>query len=167
MTDCPGLPHALSDDPTRMWRPWRGSDPEWVAAFEAGARVRYGLALSRTLVAGRLTYEVAVDVVGRDTPTSVRVEFPRHPDYLTYGLDPIDYPRVFADERLRSPHRMPDGSLCLYYPGDPASRRWTADKGLEELLRLTARHLFAEDYWRENEEVWPFDEAGHGFRGAA
>ena len=120
MTDCPGLPKALSDDPTRMWRHWKGNDPAWVASFEARARASYGVALRRIEVPGRLTYELAVDVIGRDAKTSVRIEFPRHPAYLTYGLDPIDFPRVFADENLRSPHRMPDRSLCRTTPVTPS-----------------------------------------------
>jgi len=112
-------------------------------------------------------YTLDLPVIGRDKPVPVRVELHRDPGYETFGLDPVDYPRVFADEGARSPHRMQDDSLCLYYPGDPVSRRWTADQGLDELLNLTARHLLAEDYWRENDEVWPFDEAAHGYPGAA
>lgn len=166
MTECRGLPRALSEDPTRPWLPWKPNDPAWVIRFEAAAAARYGSALRRTQSRGRLTYEVALPVIGRDEPVPVRVEFHRHPGYLTFGLDPIDYPRVFADEGAPSPHRMPDDdSLCLYYPGDPEHRRWTAEKGLDELLNLTARHLLAEDFWRENDNVWPFDEAAHGMAG--
>ncbi|MGV2984411.1 hypothetical protein ACNPNP_11980 [Microbacterium sp. AGC85] len=58
---------------------------------------------------------------------------------------------------------MPDDSLCLYYPNDPPSHRWTSDKGLEELFALAARHLFADEYWRSSNATWPFAEAPHGF----
>lgn len=167
MTDCPGLPRALPVDPTRVWRPWVGSDIAWVMAFEARARRRYGATLRRREYPGRLQYMVDIPVIGREELVPVRVELHRDPGYETFGLDAVDYPRVFADEGARSPHRMEDDSLCLYYPGDPVSRRWTADQGLDELLNLTARHLLAEDYWRENDEVWPFDEAAHGYPGAA
>jgi len=136
-------------------------------AFEAHARRRYGSALQRIERLREIVYIVDIDVIGRDQPVTVRVELHREPDYETYGLNSIDYPRVYADEGARSPHRMSDGSLCLYYPGDPDSRRWTADQGLDELLILTARHLLGEDYWRENGEVWPFEEAEHGYRGLA
>lgn len=147
--------------------PWVGSDIAWVLAFESQARRRYGAALRRTEHPGQLVYTVELPVIGRDEPVPVRVELHRDRSYETFGLDPVDYPRVFADEDAQSPHRMPDGSLCLYYPADPDSRRWTSDKGLDELLNLTARHLLAEDFWRENDGVWPFDEAAHGYRGAA
>jgi hypothetical protein len=136
--------------------------------FECVARRRYGSELRRGESSFLLTYELDVPVIGRDAPSSVRVEFHRRPYYKTYGLEPSDYPRVFADRGARSPHRMPsDDSLCLYYPGDPRDQRWTAEQGLDELVNLTARHLFAEDYWRERGNVWPFDEAPHGYQGAA
>ena len=71
---------------------------------------------------------------------------------------------VFADPGARSPHRMPDDSLCLYYPGDPREQRCVSEDGLDELLNITARHLFAEDFWRTNDENWPLEEAPHGYQ---
>jgi hypothetical protein len=165
--NCSGPVRALIDDPMCASRPWKGSDIAWIVTFQAHARRRYGGALRRVERPGQLTYLLALPVIGRDEPVTTRVELHRDPVYSTYGLEAVDYPRVFADEGAQSPHRMPDDSLCLYYPGDPKSHRWTADQGLNELLNLTARHLFAEDYWRENDGVWPFDEADHGYRGAA
>jgi hypothetical protein len=160
------LPRALPNDPVRVRSSWWGSSTEWILPFEGAARRRYGTSLHRVESSARLTYTVELPVIGRDLAVPVRIEFHRYPDYLTYGLKGMDYPRVFADKGTRSPHRMPDDSLCLYYPGDPADRRWTAEDGLDELLNLTARHLFAEEYWREN-HAWPFEEAPHGYRGAA
>ncbi|MFJ4174707.1 hypothetical protein [Microbacterium sp. NPDC089696] len=135
--------------------------------LEAGARRRYGEALRRTERPGCLAYELKVQVLGRPNLVPVRVEFYRDPPYARYRLSAADYPRVFADPGACSPHRMPDDSLCLYYPDDPPSRRWTADDGLDELFALAARHLFAEDYWRSSNHTWPFDEAPHGRLGVA
>ncbi len=69
------------------------------------------------------------------------VKFEARPRYDTYGLMPDDYPRVYADPKELSPHRMPDGSLCLFYPGDPIDRRWTAKRGLLSLLELAVDHV--------------------------
>ncbi len=160
VTDC------LAPNQLAARGPWEGCDVGWLVAFEALARRKYGAALRHRSGHGRLTYEVSLPIIARDVDVDVRIEFYRDPGYNTYGLDPIDYPRVFADPGAASPHRMPDDSLCLYYPGDPESGRWTADDGLDELLNLTARHLFAEEFWRQDFKTWPFDEAPHGFRGA-
>lgn len=149
-------------DPRFIFRPWWGSSPAWLLPLESRARRRYGATMSRTEGRDSLVYEFdAIDVIARD-PVSVRVEFHRNPSYELYGLHPMDYPRVFADVGAASPHRMPDDSLCLYYPRDPRDRRWVADDGLDELLNITARHLFAEDYWRSNDQVWPVEQAPHG-----
>jgi hypothetical protein len=97
----------------------------------------------------------------------VTIVFFASPAYDTYGLAAEDYPRVWADTDDTSPHRMPDGSLCLYYPGDPADRRWQAGLGLLTLLNLIRDHLFFEHYWRStgghDRGVWLGPEADHGF----
>ncbi|HEY0238710.1 MAG TPA: hypothetical protein VGC37_08695 [Friedmanniella sp.] len=117
----------------------------------------------------RLTYQhAALRVPGRHTPAQVRIEFwADAPE--TYGLPPQDYPTVRVDPSLPSPHRMPDRSLCLFYPDDPPERRWIAHRdGLNTLLVLIEHHLFAEDVWRmsggEHGGVWVLDEAPHGLR---
>jgi hypothetical protein len=160
---CAGLPRPHLAEPLGLQNVrWWGNDPAWLYPLEAGARRRYGEALRRTERPGRLSYRLDLSVTARSGLVPVRVEFHRVPPYERWGLDPRDYPRVFADPGAASPHRMPDDSLCLYFPDDPRAQRWTADKGLDELFALTARHLFAEDYWRSSNETWPFDEAPHG-----
>ena len=166
---CPGLPAVALSEPLglRRFEPWWGSDAGWIYPLEREARQQYGSSLRRIERPNLLIYVVDVPVTARSAPVRVRVEFHRYPTYLTYDLAPSDYPRVFADPGAASPHRMPDGSLCLFHPHDPIERRWTPDKGLNELLNLAARHLFAEDYWRSSNHHWPFDEAPHGLEDVA
>jgi len=137
-------------------------------AFEASARRAYPGQLTHTLAPGRLTYRIELDVIGRIGPVPITTEFWANPPYGCYGLNPADYPRVYAEPGAASPHRMPDdNALCLWYPADSATRRWTADKGLLDLLDITADHLLYEQYWRatggEHDGIWAGDEAEHGF----
>lgn len=99
----------------------------------------------------------------------VEIHFWENPYYDTYGLAPIDYPRVFADPGARSKHRMPgDDSLCMWFPLDPPEKRWVHTDGLAMLLRMTADHLLCEEVWRqdgadERRSKWLSPEAPHGF----
>ena len=74
-----------------------------------------------------------------------------------------DVPSVFADGPRDSPHRYPDGSLCMWYPLDPISRRWVFEDGLLDLIGLTMLHLFKEAWWRETGE-WLGEEVPHDSR---
>lgn len=146
---------------------WYGNAPWWRVALEGQARRVFGDGLMITEWPGQLEYRVALDVRGPAELVEAQVVFYASPPYQTYGLPPCDYPRVFAERYRPSKHRMPDDdALCLYYPRDPDSRRWTADKGLLDLLDLTVDHLCYEAYWRatggENGGVWLGDEADHG-----
>lgn len=69
-------------------------------------------------------------------------------------------PRVRADGPSESPHRYPDGSLCIWYPHDSIDSRWVLEDGLAHLLGLTALHLFREAWWRDTGE-WLGPEAPH------
>lgn len=99
----------------------------------------------------------------------VEIHFWEYPYYDTYGLAPIEYPRVFADPGAKSKHRMPgDDSLCMWFPLDPPEKRWVHTDGLAMLLRLTADHLLCEEVWRhdgadERRSKWLSAEAPHGF----
>lgn len=151
---------------------WYGADPVWRLPFEREAKRYYGPAISRELHPATLLYRHAgLDVPGRTALVPVTVRFDAKPCYETYGLRPEDYPRVFADVGLLSPHRMPDRSLCLYYPGDPVERRWIASDGLLALLNLVSDHLFYETYWRHTgghrRGRWLGAQAPHGYRGRA
>lgn len=149
---------------------WYGADPAWTLPFQRDARRHYGPAVTVALRPNYLLYRhKGLDIPGRDEPVAVEVRFEARPLYDTYGLSPQDYPRVFADPGFASPHRMPDDSLCLFYPGDPPERRWTADDGLLALLNLAGDHLFFETYWRHTGGhqggKWLAPEAPHGYQG--
>jgi hypothetical protein len=137
-------------------------------ALEARARREYGAGLSVRSDAGRLTYTIALGVPGRIHPVQVTISFYDRPPYNCYRLPPADYPRVHAEPGALSPHRMPsDDALCLWYPLDPAERRWTTDKGLLDLLDIIASHLLYEAHWQATGGpaggVWAGDQAAHGF----
>lgn len=74
------------------------------------------------------------------------------------------YPRVFADGPSNSPHRYPDGSFCMWHPGDPHDRKWLPADGLLTLVRYAQLHLFREAWWRETGE-WVGEQAAHAGRG--
>jgi hypothetical protein len=80
-------------------------------------------------------------------------------------MQPCDYPRVWADCGVRSKHRMPDDSLCLYFAGSPPDARWTAGDGLLALLNLVRDHLMFEEHWRRTggprHGEWLGNEAPH------
>lgn len=46
-----------------------------------------------------------------------------------------------------SPHRYADGSLCMWYPGDPPERRWTWHDGAAALAGHICAHLILEEWW--------------------
>lgn len=116
------------------------------------------------VVEPRLLYTVSsVEVQARVVPIEVTVVFERQRHFGGLRLvDGRDFPAVYADAYDESPHRYSDGSLCLYYPLDPESRRWTSGKGLRSLISLAADHLFFEDWHRQTGE-WIAAEAPHGF----
>lgn len=60
-----------------------------------------------------------------------------------------------------SPHRYDDGSLCMWFPHDPASARWTRSDGPVLLLAHVIAHLAREEWWRRTGE-WVGDEADDG-----
>lgn len=150
---------------------WYGADPVWTLPFQRDARRYYGDEVEANLRDDQLIYRHrGLDVPGREQTVPVTILFEARPLYDTYGLAAQDYPRVFADAGLESPHRMPDDSLCLFYPGDPPDRRWTAEDGLLALLNLTGDHLFFETYWRHTGGrrggMWLAPEAPHGLQGS-
>lgn len=151
---------------------WYGADPVWTLPFQRDARRRYGNEITVKTRSDRLTYiHQGLSIRGRNQPIPVIIQFWPNPSYETFGLAPQNYPRVFADAGMESPHRMPDDSLCLFYPGDPPDRRWTSELGLLTLLDLTGDHLFFETYWRHTGGhqggQWLAPEAPHGYQGVA
>ncbi|MQA86677.1 MAG: hypothetical protein GEV03_19090 [Streptosporangiales bacterium] len=152
---------------------WYGAAAAWWAPLERDARRRCGPALRHRYgydygEGHRLVYLLSgLDVVGDPDPVDVTITFYANPPYPTYGLPPQDSPRVHAKVNATSKHRYPDGALCLWYPLDPPDRRWTSDKGLLDLIEITRRHLFLENYWRatggHHGGEWLIEDAPHGF----
>lgn len=158
----PASPSPYQGPPPGLWY---GLDAAWRTPLQAGARRRYGEALTATLGPGTLVYRLAgLDVVARPEPVPVTVIFSDRERRL--GLPAWDMPEVFADPGAASKHRNGDDSLCLYYPLDPQERRWHSELGLGVLFSLIADHLFAELRWRNtggtDGGVWVLDEAPHG-----
>jgi hypothetical protein len=60
-----------------------------------------------------------------------------------------------------SPHRYPDGTLCMWYPPDPSEEKWVFEDGLLALLNHVQAHLFREAWFREH-GVWLGPQAPHG-----
>lgn len=156
---------------------WFGDSLSWRYAIEREARRYWGSRLSaevtrpedqgrllRSIKTERLVYRLEeLPVRGRVNPVAIEINFYRMPPYATYGLDPSEYPRVFADRGAVSKHRMlEDGALCLYFAHHPVSQRWSAADGLQRLIDLISDHLFFEDYWKNNGE-WLAPEMKHGF----
>lgn len=154
------------------WDPWYGLCPVWRISVEADARRAFGRRLEVVEGPYALEYRVALDVIGPNSLVDATIVFYARPPYRTFGLPAQDYPRVWAQPGLPSKHRMPeDDALCMYYPNDPPQHRWTADKGLLDLLDLVVDHLGFETYWRatggHDGGIWPGAEAQHGFPDAA
>jgi hypothetical protein len=149
---------------------WYATSAAWWVPLERDARRRLGPTLRHRYGPGRLwppedprtaSYFVdGLDVVGDPEPVDVEIRFYAEPAYPTYGLPAGEYPRVFAKPGATSPHRYPDGSLCIWFPWDPQQQRWSSDKGLLELIELTRQHLF-QNYWRRF-RIWLIEDASHG-----
>jgi hypothetical protein len=71
--------------------------------------------------------------------------------------------RVVAENWSGTPmrHTFGQNELCMWYPGDPADRRWQREQGLLALVDTAMTHLFKELYFRETGE-WLGEEAPHG-----
>ncbi|MFL6118780.1 hypothetical protein [Actinophytocola sp.] len=127
---------------------WYGLRPSWQVAVEAAARREHGNDLRLSIQMEWITYWVPVEVPGRRHPVPTEIVFHHRPPYPCWGLAPEEYPRIFAASGERSPHRMPDDALCLYYPLGPAHERWRPINGLLALIDLVRNHLLLEDHWR-------------------
>lgn len=78
-----------------------------------------------------------------------------------------DEPLVYSPPLGGSPHRNPDGSMCLWYAHHPPDQRWEFSDGLRELLLMAAAHLRREHLWRRSapryaDRRWPGPEMPHG-----
>lgn len=149
---------------------WYGLDTRWSVPFESDARREHGRDLCVEVRPRAVIYRHrGLEVPGRLVAVPVSVRFHAQPPYPTFGLQPEEFPRVYADRGADSPHRhrhQGDDALCLYYPETDPAGRWTPDDGLLALLNLTRDHLFFELHWRatggHRGGVWLGPEAPHG-----
>jgi len=140
---------ARWDDPG----PWYGRFCDRLR-FEGAARRGIDSLRSYQRPGGRgWFYEFNAEPDGYPT-RKVRIEF--------LLADGAQYPRVYVDGPTHSPHRYhaDDGRLCMWYPLDPASNRWSFKDGLLALIGQIHVHLIKEQLWRELGE-WPGVEAPH------
>ena len=132
-------PHAHRGDlprPTRAKRAWYGTDLDFQGALlrDIDIHDEHAGLITETLTGPRRhrgrdrvwTFNhVGLDVPGRMDPVRVRVKFRANPAYPTFGLEPYDFPLVFADPGAESKHRHHGiDALCLWFPGDPVELRW-------------------------------------------
>lgn len=79
---------------------------------------------------------------------------------LRIEIDPR-FTRVFVVGWTgRMKHKYSDGSICMWWPKDPPSRRWQREDGLLKLVDTALVHVFKELYWQETGD-WLGEEAPH------
>lgn len=67
---------------------------------------------------------------------------------------PNEAPRCYIKEEFptsgkwRPPHLYNDGSLCLFYPEDEPSRRWTKKEQLSTIVTWCCEWLHVYEYWK-------------------
>ena len=93
----------------------------------------------------------------------VRVRIPVYEEDCTLRIEleegrPV---RVTAEGWTGSmKHTYGSNRLCMWYPDDPAERRWDRQDGLLKLADTAVAHLFKELFYRETGE-WLGEEAPH------
>lgn len=131
----------------RQTGPWYGRDRDCLL-FDSSGRGFPGLRVPGAGGSARV-YKVGMDVPHYE-PRRVEIRFENW----------SRTPKVFVDGPTDSPHRYPDGSLCMWYPEDLPEERWVFTDGLLTLLNYIQSHLFREAWWREKSE-WLGPEAPH------
>ncbi|WP_420625601.1 hypothetical protein [Candidatus Poriferisodalis sp.] len=143
--------HYLATNRRRRSGPWYGRFVDRLR-FEGDTRRHViGLQVPRRPSHGGVRYRWDVAAPGCER-RRVRIDF---------RLSSPGVPRVYVDGPTESPHRYEDGSLCMWYPGDPLERRWSFGDGLHALLGQIAVHLVKEHIWRQSGE-WSGAEVPHG-----
>lgn len=108
------------------------------------------------------TFRVRTEAGGRRYVVTVDVPlYEARQVEILFAYGTRNGPRVTVDGPSESPHRYPEGELCMWYPKDPRQTRWVWEDGLLALLIHVQLHLFREAYWREN-DFWPGPQFDHG-----
>lgn len=100
--------------------------------------------------AGRITYRMRIPVPTIAQPIAVRID-------LNTRSRPWR-PRVYAAAPPCKRHRFADDGLCMWFEGDPNSRRWLMSDGIEALVHHMRRHLYQEACCRVGAD-WPGEQA--------
>jgi hypothetical protein len=143
----------------RRWTnaPWWYRHPlEW-AALESRFPVEYA-GFRRRVIGKAFVYTGRVDVGDAGTRRLALI-FPERPSRVP--------PIVMADGPRRSRHRYRwarPTSLCIWYPRDPDSQRWTLKEGLHGLVDRARVHLLKEAWWRVHDR-WDSPEVHQEPRG--
>ena len=85
---------------------------------------------------------------------------PRRRVGVTFSRGNPTVPRVRVDGPTDSPHRYPNGELCMWFPFDPVERQWSLEDGAGALATNIAAHLIREEWYRQTGE-WPGEEVKH------
>jgi hypothetical protein len=105
---------------------------------------------------------VRISVTAQGWIAAVPVDGETRPWLHRYPRHPIDeLARLPLDTEV--PWEQLVGSLCLWYPADPAHLRWHWHDGIDAYLRIVQRHLWCEEYWRRHDS-WPVEDTPHGAR---
>lgn len=138
---------------SRYHGPWFGNDTERLR-FELTARSRR-LPFRRRRTAEGVEYKAPV-VLG---------DFEDRTAMIRFRTNAPTFVRVEVDGPSESPHRYPDGHLCMWHPDDPDDCRWVFSDGLGALLDHVALHLYREAHWRATDE-WLGPESPHSPKAA-
>lgn len=79
---------------------------------------------------------------------------------ITWPKERPESVSVYVTGPADSPHRYRSGALCMWFPADDASRRWTRDDGPVALVAHVLAHLAREEWWRRTGE-WVGEQAPH------
>jgi len=131
--------------------PWWQKFPLQLIALESHLAAEYH-GFVRWRVGDALLYGGEVEVPETGTIRRLTLIFSRAPARWS--------PIVMADGPVASRHRYRwarPSTLCMWFPRDPDSLRWTLDKGLTGLIDRARVHLLREAWWRMTRR-WPAPE---------
>ncbi|MBW3569121.1 hypothetical protein KY385_03275 [Candidatus Parcubacteria bacterium] len=123
-------------------------EPETRRMFESGLSGTDFTVLHAGISNGKCIYVVSIPIKAYRTSTLVRIEF--------NGKSASVYAPGLSGLRHVNPP-APEQSLCLWYPGDGAARKWKFEFGIVPLLELVRLHLYKEMRFKETGR-WPGEE---------